>query len=248
MLKALFHAKKIILQKVPPCYRPLLSRWKSGCFGYRQRSYSQHGEDLLLRSLFGPRTNGFYVDVGAHHPKFLSNSYYFYRRGWRGINIDPIPDVMKQFRRVRKGDVNLELALSEKKGIGTLYQFSNSCLNTLCSRTAEILKHDPHLVFLKEQPIATDTLAGVLDEHLATNTHIDFLSIDAENWDLPILKGNNWSRYRPSVIIVEANHFSLSNPEKSEIYQFLVQEGYHLSYIVLTNLFFVSDLSLCASK
>ncbi len=248
MLRTLLRAKESIRQAVPLHYRPLISRWKSRCFGYRQRSYSQHGEDLLLRALLGPRTHGFYVDVGAHHPKFLSNSYYFYRRGWRGINIDPIPDVMGKFRRARKKDINLELALSEKRGTSTLYQFSDSCRNTLCHETAEELKQDPNFVFLNEQQISTDTLAQVLDEHLPPDTQIDFLSIDAENWDLPILKGNDWSRFRPAVIIVEVNHFSLLDPEKNDVYQFLLQQGYHLAYVVMTNLFFVSDPSLCVSK
>ncbi len=42
--------------------------------------YSQEGEDILLRRIFGDQTTGFYVDVGAHHPKRFSNTCYFYDR------------------------------------------------------------------------------------------------------------------------------------------------------------------------
>jgi hypothetical protein len=27
------------------------------------------GEDIILRALFEGQPNGFYVDIGAHHPK-----------------------------------------------------------------------------------------------------------------------------------------------------------------------------------
>ena len=64
-------------------------------------SYSQEGEDMILRRLFETRRRGFYVDVGAHHPRRFSNTYYFYRQGWSGINIDAAPGSMKLFDRLR---------------------------------------------------------------------------------------------------------------------------------------------------
>ena len=59
--------------------------------GFSVRSYSQEGEDMILRRIFGDKRLGFYVDVGAHDPRRFSNTYYFYKRGWRGINIEPRP-------------------------------------------------------------------------------------------------------------------------------------------------------------
>ena len=56
-------------------------------YGYAQRSYAQEGEDLLLERILGKQGKGFYVDVGAHHPVRFSNTFLFYKRGWRGINI-----------------------------------------------------------------------------------------------------------------------------------------------------------------
>ena len=64
-------------------------------------SYSQEGEDLVLRRYLEGRTSGFYVDVGAHDPKRFSNTHLFYERGWRGINIEPSPAAMKNFMRDR---------------------------------------------------------------------------------------------------------------------------------------------------
>lgn len=55
------------------------------------RSWSQEGEDQVLRRIFEKQAFGFYVDVGAHHPKRFLNTYVFYKSGWRGINIHAMP-------------------------------------------------------------------------------------------------------------------------------------------------------------
>ena len=56
--------------------------------------YSQEGEDMILGKIFSGQKHGFYVDVGAHHPLRFSNTYLFYLKGWRGINIDAMPGSM----------------------------------------------------------------------------------------------------------------------------------------------------------
>ena len=66
--------------------RPLVSRLRQALLPHAVLSYSQEGEDLILQRIFATRERGFYVDVGAHHPQRFSNTYKFYRGGWRGIN------------------------------------------------------------------------------------------------------------------------------------------------------------------
>src|ERR1700733_13651528 len=79
------------------------------------RSHSQEGEDRVLASLLLKAhggilpSSGFYVDVGAHDPFRFSNTYFFYRRGWSGINIDAMPGSMRRFISHRPRDLNLEL-------------------------------------------------------------------------------------------------------------------------------------------
>jgi hypothetical protein len=64
---------------------------------YLNQSYSQEGEDMVLYRTFETVKEGFYVDVGAHHPDRFSNTYKFYKQGWRGINIDAMPGGMDPF-------------------------------------------------------------------------------------------------------------------------------------------------------
>jgi hypothetical protein len=72
-------------------------------------TYSQEGEDMVLARLFeGLGRPGFYVDIGAHHPVRFSNTFYFYRRGWHGVNVDALPGTAMLFQRMRPRDKTIE--------------------------------------------------------------------------------------------------------------------------------------------
>ena len=62
------------------------------------RSYSQEGEDLILQRILPQEQVGFYIDVGAHHPFWYSNTALLYEKNWRGMNIDPSPDGIAQLK------------------------------------------------------------------------------------------------------------------------------------------------------
>lgn len=93
-------------------------------YSHHNLSFSQEGEDMILRKLLDRKTTGFYIDVGAHHPQRFSNTYFFYLKGWSGINIDPIPGRMKLFNQLRNRDINLEIGISESKKSLTYYIFN----------------------------------------------------------------------------------------------------------------------------
>ncbi len=76
---------------------------------------------------------------------------------------------------------------------------------------------------------------------LNKDTEVDFLSVDVEGLDFQILKSNNWSKYKPKVILVEVLDFSFYNLDNSEIYRFLIDRGYHLATKTVNVLFFISN-------
>ena len=131
--------KKIIKKIVPVKYRKFFIKMKSIFFDiYTIKSYSIEGEDIILRRILGEKkTVGFYIDVGAHHPKRFSNTYHFYKEGWRGINIDAMPGSMKLFRKIRPRDTNLEFAISNKRQNLIYYRFNEPALNSF-SKTLSI--------------------------------------------------------------------------------------------------------------
>src|SRR5689334_15261611 len=97
-------------------------RWLN-CDPNASESYSQEGEDMILARVFENQKSGFYVDVGAHHPWRFSNTYMFYRRGWRGLNIDAMPDSMSRFRKARPRDINVEIPVLREEAVLNYYQF-----------------------------------------------------------------------------------------------------------------------------
>jgi peptide methionine sulfoxide reductase MsrB len=54
-------------------------------------TYAQNQEDIMLHRALRDVQKGFFIDVGAQHPVVDSVTKFFYDQGWRGINIDPMP-------------------------------------------------------------------------------------------------------------------------------------------------------------
>lgn len=197
---------------------------------FHSRSYSQDGEDMIIRSFYEnvKRYKGYYVDVGAHHPYRFSNTKYFYNQGWRGINIEPSPQVSGLFRFFRRRDVNLNIGISDSPQELTYYCFNEPALNGFSKELSEARDHTHaryHL--LKTIPVKTLPLSEVLDTHLPKGQKIDFLTIDAEGFDLIVLQSNDWKRYRPKFVLVE-DAVDLLQLDDSEIYRFMVDAGYRL--------------------
>jgi glycosyltransferase involved in cell wall biosynthesis len=196
-------------------------------FNLLQESYAQEGEDLILSRIFEGKPEGFYVDVGAHHPIRYSNTYVFYRRGWRGINIDAMPGSMEEFQRVRPRDINIEAFVSLDRRSVPFFVFNEPALNTASVQLAkQWSSQSAHYKVIDEIMLETCTLAEILDKHLPPDQPIDFFSIDTEGVDLSVLKSNNWNRYRPNYVLAELLGVEFDNLEEHEITRYLQDQGY----------------------
>jgi FkbM family methyltransferase len=192
-----------------------------------KHSFSQQGEDMVMDCLFQWNRTGFYVDVGAHHPTRYSNTYYFYKKGWKGINIDPIPGIMNEFQRIRPEDINLEIGIANKEGRLTYYQYEDSALNTFCKKSAEDYVLEKRGVLKGTLEIPVCKLSSVLEKYLPDHTTIDFFSIDVEGLDIEVLSSNDWSRFRPRAIIAEdLKSFTFEQVIKSDLSAYLKSVGY----------------------
>ncbi len=73
-------------------------------------SYAQNYEEVLLNRLFPESHTGFYARRRRHsHPVIHSVTQLFYKRGWHGINIEPIPSISELLAHDRQRDINLPL-------------------------------------------------------------------------------------------------------------------------------------------
>lgn len=209
--------------------------------GYVLKSYSQEGEDMILRRIFEMQSKGFYVDVGAHHPKRFSNTYFFYEKGWNGINVDAMPGSMKLFDNIRPRDINIETPISNEKQVLTYYAFNEPALNGFSKEISEARDRLNNYKIEFTKDIETSTLEEFLDENLPSNQVIDFLSIDVEGLDFDVIKSINIKKFRPRVILVEILGSSLSDLQQDSIYKFLIDENYVLYAKAVNTVIFKSN-------
>jgi len=195
-----------------------------------QGSFSQFGEDLFLRWHFADREPGFYVDVGAFHPHYFSNTHYLSSFGWKGINIEANPLFSHRLAKHRPRDINVNCAVSDTEGEVT---FRN---DAMCSGIVDDAYTGDNEVG-ETFSVSCRTLANILDEHLPQGQNIDVLSIDCEGHDLRVVAGNRWEKYRPEVVLIEDHDTTIQSPtlEAMEALDYSMVSWYYLTKVFLDN-------------
>ena len=195
-------------------------------FFFKQNNYSL--EDKVLNKIFKNTKKGFYVDVGCNHPTRNNNTFFLYKMGWNGINIDINKFSIDLFNLIRPRDINVRsLILDNNKPVKFYYQKEFSVLNTTNKNIAN--KH--FNAVYKTKIIKPKTLNQVLDKSKYKNKQINFLNIDVEGAELKVLKSINFKVYKPKIICLEilSAHYSknkFNNLKKNSVYKYLVKKKY----------------------
>jgi FkbM family methyltransferase len=202
-------------------------------------SYSQEGEDIILKKVIGDKTDGFYVDIGAHHPIRFSNTYHFFRRGWQGINVDAMPGSMKIFNEIRPRDINIEIPISASAEKLTYFMFNEPALNTFSK--VEVEKKDGKNGYFVDGKveIQSKTLKDILERYLPKGKFIDFMNIDVEGFDFEVLSSNDWTKFRPRIVVIECYEANLSAMHEVPTHNFLTNIGYSLFAKTINSLFYI---------
>ena len=210
-----------------------------------QKSYSGGAQDLIINYFFRNKKKGVYIDVGCYHPYNGNNTMLLYNRGWSGINIDLDFHTIDFFNYVRKRDENINIAISEQESEKNLYFFHNrSAINSL----SEIRKNNAKEI----RKIQTKTLNSVIKNSKFKNEKINLLSIDVEGHEIEVIKSLDLIKYFPEMIVIEfLDRNILDNLEfhnqninyilKSEIYQHMIKNDYHLVNWLHSDLIFVHN-------
>jgi FkbM family methyltransferase len=199
-------------------------------------SYAQNSEDVLLWRALGHVEKGFYIDVGANDPVEHSVTKAFYDRGWSGISIEPLPAFHQAFEEQRPRDVNLAIAAGAADGELLLYDVP--AVRGWASpdeAVAEMHRAEGHLVAELKVPVRT--LATVCAEHVKGEIH--FLKVDVEGFEAEVLRGMDFARWRPWVLVIEAtlpgsrtlNHDSWEHLVTSQRYRYAWFDGLNRYYV-----------------
>jgi FkbM family methyltransferase len=197
-----------------------------GPFETETTYYSQFYEDYILGYVFKDRKNGFYVDVGANDPDVKSVTKYFYRAGWRGINIEPIPELVEKLNKSRPEDTNKGVAISDKSGELTFYKGLGgaSGLSTLSPKIAA--SHRARGFQFTTIKIPVMTLNAVLDEHAKDQPEITFMNVDVEGFEKQVFSGIDFKRYHPLIILAESTAPLTEDPTHQPWEGLLIGNGY----------------------
>ena len=180
---------------------------------------------MVVQRLMTGARKGFYVEVGCHHPFRFSNTYLFYKLGWRGVCIDPLPGTKEIFNRFRPRDITLEMGVNEQAGVLTYYMFNEPALNTFDTSVAKDRDGSKGYSVISEKQVEVKRLDDMLSgfENLPL---IDILSVDVEGLDLQVLKSNDWFRFRPKVIIAECLSLKMVDISSDTVFKYLENLNY----------------------
>jgi len=170
----------------------------------------------LIRQFFAGRSTGFFVDVGANEPQALSQTWHLEQAGWTGVLIEPQPDLADRLRRERSARV-FAVACSSPANAGKALPLHVAGPMSSLNRDRMAAGAEPEKVI----HVAIRTLDDVLDEAQAPSP-IDFLSIDVEGHEVEVLRGFDFVRWRPRLILLEDPVGDLSR------HRFLKQARYRL--------------------
>ena len=216
---------------------------------HQSKSYAQEGEDRVLAVLMEPEVpkQGFYVDIGAHHPTRFSNTMYFYDRGWRGLNVDARPGFAKEFNQMRGRDIAVECGVSSSEGELKFYEFNEPALNTFDPEIAQRRDGKRHYRVEREVTVPVRTLVSLMDQFVGLDQTIDFLSVDVEGLDVDVLRSNDWQRYRPRFVLTEVYGQWLEEVMESETVSIMREFGYRPCSRTRHTIFF-EDSQLAATR
>ena len=216
--------------------------------GYQKISYSQTGEDLIVDFIFGQIgiVKPTFLDIGAHHPFFINNTFFFYKKGCHGINIEPDPFLIKAFEEYRPLDKNLNVGIGftqESQG-ADFYVMSAKTLNTFSKEEAE--RYQGYGTYKIEEILKVPLVpCNQVIEKYFSSIAPNFITIDVEGLDVEILKSFDFERFRPEIFCIETLTYTEDKTEKklTEIINYVCSKDYMIFADTYINTIFVDKSS-----
>jgi len=188
---------------------------------------SQWDQDRILdRDYFRGRTMGTFIDVGAWDGVFYSNTFAFERyRGWRGICVEPNPQIFMKLLANRPTSICVKAAASDHNGEAEFLFPASDVVGLLGVLAGKDERSEERLAKaiadVKSTPKKETVQLTTLDKVMSFNMrHIDLLSIDTEGTELDVLAGINLTATTVNVVLVENNY------KDRRLFEYLAARGY----------------------
>jgi FkbM family methyltransferase len=189
-------------------FRKLQDKWKQAS---GRKSYSLNDLDLKLKAYLNFQ-RGYFIEAGANDGLDQSNTLFFEKhRKWTGLLIEPIPQRAADCRRNRPHCAVENCALVPfgypRDTIEMRYCNLMSLVKGAMRNESADMDHikrgcEVQGISSYELMVPARTLTSVLDQYHPPS--IDFFSLDVEGFELDVLKGMDFEKYRPKWMLVEA--------------------------------------------
>lgn len=204
-------------------------------------SYAQCGEDLLIQYVFA--TLGVreirYLDIGAHHPSYLSNTCLFYLKGHRGVCVEPDATLLPAFHRERPADKVLNVGVAPEDGESDFFVMSTPTLNTFSRAEAERFASYGKERIERVEKVEIRNINSLIADNFSAPPNL--LSLDVEGLDLVILQSLDFGRCAPVVMCIETLSYTEDRSERklTEVIEFVQAQGYFVYADTHVNSIFV---------
>jgi FkbM family methyltransferase len=206
-------------------------------------SYSQCGEDLIINFIFDTLkiSHPSFLDLGAHDPTYLSNTYFFYKQGSTGVCVEPDPLLYTKIKQKRKNDICLNVGVGiTQQTEADFFIMSAKTLNTFSREEAE--RYQKYGTYKIEKVIKLPLLPlnQIINQNFTSCPN--FISIDIEGLELDILKTFDFSGLKPEVFCIETLTYTEDRTERklSEVIDYVCQNGYFVYADTFINSIFVN--------
>jgi FkbM family methyltransferase len=200
-------------------------------------SYAQNYEDVTLWRALRDVRDGFYIDVGAWDPDKESVTRAFSERGWRGINLEPVPKLHKAMQARRPRDINLLGAAGDINGTIEFFEIEGTGLST--SDGAIAARHAGAGFAVNSRVVEVLPLATVCERYAPPDIH--FLKLDCEGGELAALAGADFTRFRPWIVLAEATEPATQIPSHDAWEPLLTNADYRFVWFDGLNRFYVAS-------
>jgi len=173
-------------------------------------------EHALVREFFGGETSGYFVEVGANHPTEGSQTWHLEQAGWTGVLVEPQPELAAFLVASRKARVFANACSSPANAGQSLPLHVDGARSALDPDRMSPGAKAAYVIVVPAR-----TLDSILEEAEAPGP-IDMLSIDVEGHETEVLRGFDFSRWQPLLILVEDHVSNL------QTHRYLKKHGYRL--------------------
>jgi FkbM family methyltransferase len=228
----------------------LLSKYINKVYQYIQekthykKSYSQTGEDLIVKFILDSLkiTKPRYLDIGAFHPQKINNTFLFYRKGAKGVCIEPDPFLLKRIQNKRHRDIclNVGIGINNEK-YADFFILTSKTLNTFSKTEAEKYVSFGNQKIEKVIKIPLVEINKIVKDYFPHT--LNFVSIDIEGLDELVIRSFDFNYIRPEVFCIETINYTEDNTEikNSSIIDFFKNQGYMVFADTYINTIFVDS-------